>query len=75
MTSERNTVLKAETIVINKETADLQKMIDESNEIARLGVVPKKLLDEIDKEAQRLNPSGKQDEEESWFKRFRRKGK
>lgn len=73
MTTERTTLIKANTVVINKETAGLQALIDESNEIARLGVVPKKLLDEIDKEAQRLNPRGKQDEEESWFKRFRRK--
>jgi hypothetical protein len=73
MTTERTTIIKATTIVINKETADLQALIDESNEIAKLGLVPTKLLEQIQKESDRLNPKKHEDEEESWFKRFRRK--
>lgn len=75
MTNERTTIIKAETIVIKKETADLQALIEESNELSRMGVVPTKLLKEIEKETDRLNPKGHVDEEESWFKKFRRKGK
>lgn len=75
MTSERTTITKANTVVINTETAYVQKLIDESNSIAGLGVEPTKLLKEMEKESKRLNPSGHTDEEEDIIRQLNRKKK
>lgn len=73
MSGERITIVKAKTIVVNTETAYVQKLIDESNELARMGVTADKLTAELERESKRLNPNGKIDEEEEIIKKLKKK--